>query len=110
MVGEVCGVELLTAEAAEKGLGVGGGEVEGASLRRGRHWSADMLDLGRGPIAQRLEQQTHNLLVPGSNPGGPTIRQSSGTAGGDVGPRSADFGSAGLRPGGTDEGVRRHMS
>ncbi len=25
-----------------------------------------------GPIAQRLEQQTHNLLVPGSNPGGPT--------------------------------------
>ena len=27
-----------------------------------------------GPIAQRLEQQTHNLLVPGSNPGGPTIR------------------------------------
>src|ERR1039457_7544770 len=26
----------------------------------------------RGPVAQRLEQQTHNLLVPGSNPGGPT--------------------------------------
>ncbi len=26
-----------------------------------------------GPVAQRLEQQTHNLLVPGSNPGGPTI-------------------------------------
>jgi hypothetical protein len=26
----------------------------------------------KGPIAQRLEQQTHNLLVPGSNPGGPT--------------------------------------
>ena len=26
-----------------------------------------------GPIAQRLEQETHNLLVPGSNPGGPTI-------------------------------------
>ena len=25
-----------------------------------------------GPIAQRLEQETHNLLVPGSNPGGPT--------------------------------------
>jgi hypothetical protein len=25
-----------------------------------------------GPVAQRLEQQTHNLLVPGSNPGGPT--------------------------------------
>ncbi len=25
-----------------------------------------------GPIAQRLVQKTHNLLVPGSNPGGPT--------------------------------------
>src|SRR3712207_6824284 len=27
-----------------------------------------------GPIAQRLEQGTHNPLVPGSNPGGPTLR------------------------------------
>lgn len=26
----------------------------------------------QGPIAQRLEQRTHNPLVPGSNPGGPT--------------------------------------
>ena len=26
----------------------------------------------QGPIAQRLEQQTHNLLVLGSNPSGPT--------------------------------------
>jgi hypothetical protein len=25
----------------------------------------------RGPVAQRLEQGTHNPLVPGSNPGGP---------------------------------------
>src|SRR5260221_6448855 len=25
----------------------------------------------RGPVAQRLEQGTHNSLVPGSNPGGP---------------------------------------
>jgi hypothetical protein len=25
-----------------------------------------------GPVAQRLEQATHNRLVPGSNPGGPT--------------------------------------
>src|SRR4051812_37439863 len=24
-----------------------------------------------GPVAQRLEQGTHNSLVPGSNPGGP---------------------------------------
>jgi hypothetical protein len=28
-----------------------------------------------GPIAQRLEQETHNLLVPGSNPGGPTTHE-----------------------------------
>jgi hypothetical protein len=28
--------------------------------------------LRNGPLAQRLEQWTHNPLVPGSNPGGPT--------------------------------------
>jgi hypothetical protein len=27
-----------------------------------------------GPVAQRLEQQTHNLLVVGSNPTGPTTK------------------------------------
>ena len=27
-----------------------------------------------GPVAQRLEQGTHNPLVPGSNPGGPSLR------------------------------------
>ena len=26
-----------------------------------------------GPVAQRLEQGTHNPLVPGSNPGGPSL-------------------------------------
>jgi hypothetical protein len=26
-----------------------------------------------GPVAQRLEQGTHNPLVPGSNPGGPIL-------------------------------------
>jgi hypothetical protein len=31
-----------------------------------------------GPVAQRLEQATHNRLVPGSNPGGPTIMFHSG--------------------------------
>ncbi|MDB5077856.1 MAG: hypothetical protein JWO42_4035 [Chloroflexi bacterium] len=30
----------------------------------------------RGPLAQRLELPTHNRLVPGSNPGGPTPRPS----------------------------------
>src|SRR5262249_56944495 len=34
-------------------------------FRNGRLW-AD------GPVAQRSEQGTHNPLVPGSNPGGPT--------------------------------------
>ena len=29
-------------------------------------------DFGGGPIAQWLEQGTHNPLVPGSSPGGPT--------------------------------------
>ena len=27
----------------------------------------------QGPVAQRLEQWTHNPLVAGSNPAGPTI-------------------------------------
>src|SRR3954470_25053237 len=31
-----------------------------------------------GPVAQRLEQGTHNSLVPGSNPGGP-LAESTGT-------------------------------
>ena len=44
------------------------------SLKIGR-WT---LDVGcsavgaEGPVAQRLEQGTHNPLVPGSNPGGPS--------------------------------------
>jgi hypothetical protein len=31
--------------------------------------------LEKGPVAQRLEQQTHNLLVAGSNPAGPTTNR-----------------------------------
>src|SRR5690606_7222910 len=38
-----------------------------------RRVGASKLPDPRGPIAQRLEQGTHNPLVPGSNPGGPTI-------------------------------------
>ena len=34
-----------------------------------------------GPIAQRLEQRTHNPLVPGSNPGGTTLDCPSGEIG-----------------------------
>src|SRR6266516_3460941 len=30
--------------------------------------------VSRGPLAQRLEQRTHNPSVPGSNPGGPTAK------------------------------------
>ena len=34
-----------------------------------------------GPVAQRLEQGTHNPLVPGSNPGGPScLREASRAA------------------------------
>ena len=41
---------------------------------RFRGWSSSVgrdIRLSSGPIAQRLEQGTHNPLVPGSNPGGP---------------------------------------
>ena len=34
----------------------------------GRHAKINVL----GPLAQRLEQRTHNPLVEGSNPSGPT--------------------------------------
>lgn len=37
-------------------------------------------DACHGPIAQRLEQRTHNPLVPGSNPGGPTMATSTSPA------------------------------
>jgi hypothetical protein len=33
----------------------------------------------QGPIAQRLERGTHNPLVPGSNPGRPTVKSRSTT-------------------------------
>src|SRR5437588_9557148 len=36
--------------------------------------SHDLLYRLTGPVAQRLEQGTHNPLVPGSNPGGPSLR------------------------------------
>src|SRR6266568_2056293 len=38
-----------------------------------RRWMLDVRASARhGPVAQRLEQGTHNPLVPGSNPGGPS--------------------------------------
>ncbi len=41
-------------------------------------WKRDNLrPEGNGPVAQRLEQGTHNPLVPGSNPGGPRFFQRS---------------------------------
>src|SRR5947199_8077358 len=33
----------------------------------------DLVPQKSGPVAQRLEQGTHNPLVPGSNPGGPIL-------------------------------------
>src|SRR5436305_2886173 len=41
---------------------------------------AKLCSFENGPVAQRLEQGTHNPLVPGSNPGGPT-QLSSGKRG-----------------------------
>jgi hypothetical protein len=35
-------------------------------------FSIDRFTYEDGPVAQRLEQGTHNPLVPGSNPGGPS--------------------------------------
>src|SRR5437016_2655064 len=58
--------------ALEKGL-----EISRPRSTSQRGWSPEvcyvlLLDRG-GPVAQRLEQGTHNPLVPGSNPGGPSF-------------------------------------
>jgi hypothetical protein len=61
-----------------KGRKVGCNTDSGAPLSgealRSRQATSDfnMLNSLSGPVAQRLEQQTHNLLVVGSNPTGPT--------------------------------------
>ena len=48
-----------------------------ARWERFRGWSSVvrcvLIQLQCGPVAQRLEQGTHNPLVPGSNPGGPSF-------------------------------------
>lgn len=51
-----------------------------AQLLRARRMACGISErCAAGPIAQRLEQRTHNPLVPGSNPGGPTnTRQALG--------------------------------
>src|SRR4051794_38842236 len=38
-------------------------------------WDPNEYPRAFGPVAQRLEQGTHNSLVPGSNPGGPFKNQ-----------------------------------
>src|SRR6266480_3470427 len=43
-----------------------------------------------GPVAQRLEQGTHNPLVPGSNPGGPSPERFRGYCATSAGRRIAD--------------------
>lgn len=40
--------------------------------RRLCRWACSTLRIPPGPVAQRLEQSTHNRLVAGSNPAGPT--------------------------------------
>ncbi len=45
------------------------------SIRRGLKYTFATIIL-IGPVAQRLEQGTHNPLVLGSNPRGPTINAS----------------------------------
>src|SRR6267378_3749418 len=45
----------------------------GAGFVESDHVLYDIRSL-KGPLAQRLEQRTHNPLVLGSNPRGPTIR------------------------------------
>src|SRR5579863_6122477 len=52
---------------------------------------ASMLNWAYGPVAQRLEQQTHNLLVVGSSPTGPTICRRSLWGGGVISPYSIQF-------------------
>src|SRR3954463_3748170 len=54
----------------------GGGFVDSDHVLYDKH---SCFCLMYGPVAQRLEQQTHNLLVPGSNPGGPTKPHTVGT-------------------------------
>ena len=49
------------------------GMQEPAHFHTGRgHRNPQRMDERWGPLAQWLEQGTHNPLVPGSNPGGPT--------------------------------------
>jgi hypothetical protein len=70
--------------------------------RRFRGWSSSAgrdIRLSSGPIAQRLEQGTHNPLVPGSNPGGPNSNFRFGIGGfrkGNSGNRRSDCRRAGL--------------
>ena len=46
---------------------------EGVVCARGFEPVEVFADLAKGPVAQWLEQGTHNPLVAGSNPAGPTI-------------------------------------
>jgi hypothetical protein len=65
-----------------------GALLQGWLLHAHFHSDAEVMDqhlihlrqypFNSGPIAQRLVQKTHNLLVPGSNPGGPTKLPSRG--------------------------------
>jgi hypothetical protein len=55
-----------------------------------------------GPVAQRLEQGTHNPLVPGSNPGGPSPEsfqaEAKRASPPNLSPQMAGFFSVAIRP------------
>ena len=57
-----------------------------SSIASPKNWTLDVgcwmfAALSRvGPVAQRLEQGTHNPLVPGSNPGGPSCAKNFAVA------------------------------
>ena len=42
------------------------------AMRYPIEWAGEQNSAPEGPVAQRLEQSTHNALVGGSNPSGPT--------------------------------------
>ena len=57
---------VITLGSAKKQGGLADGGTNGVV-------SMAVCGIPNGLVAQRLEQATHNRLVPGSNPGGPTI-------------------------------------
>ncbi len=63
-------------QAMDDGIGIGPVLVDNESPDFSPSWLYTLIDISaekQGPVAQRLEQGTHNPLVAGSNPAGPTM-------------------------------------